>query len=418
MRVWIFNQYATSPKEPGGTRHFSLAKALVMKGHEVTIFASSFHYSKHTETQQFEESSFWKEDSIEGVQFIWFKTIPYKSNNWRRYLNILDYTYKIKMFDYSLLEKPDVIIGSSFHLLTPWISGRLAQKLRVPFVSEIRDLWPETLIALGTSKYHPLVLLMAHLEKRIYRSSSRIIVLFPKAHEYILNLRLGISRDDIVQIPNGVDCRQFAEESTDTLVSGEPSIINKRSETLTIVNAGSLGNVYCLDSLLDAMKILQDTQIPVHLYLVGDGVKAKELKKQAQELRLENVTFHEPVSREQIPALLSKADILYASIMDSPLYRWGMSLNKITEYMAAAKPIVFGYNQPDNPINESGCGFTVPANQPKALAEVLQKLVAMTETERKTLGKRGRLFAEKHYDFSILGEKLTSLLETVVKENT
>lgn len=416
MKIWIFNHYANSPQVPGGARHFSLAKYLISKGHEVVIFASSFHYNHYYETQNYEEGRHWKEEIIEGVKYIWFKTIPYKTNNWKRYLNILDFTLKVWRFDYHPLGKPDVIIGSSFHLLTPWVSKGLAKRFEVPFISEIRDLWPETLRALGASDYHPLVIAMAFLEKRIYQSSARIIVLFSKAHEYILSLNLGIDSKKIVRIPNGVDCKQITGEPISLPTDGKLDFMKRADGKFKILNAGSLGNVYCLDVLLDAMKILQDQNAPIHLYLVGNGVKEEELKTQTQKLALKNVSFHPPINRPLIPALLSNADVLYASLMDSPLYKWGMSLNKIHEYLAAAKPIVFGYNQKDNPVEDSKCGFTVPPDNAQRIAEAFQKLAAMHDEERAEMGKRGRQFAIKEYDFLELGKKFETLIHAVIEE--
>lgn len=416
MRIWIFNHYATSPSVPGGSRHYSLAKNLVNSGHEVIVFAASFHYNNYVETQEYSDEKSWKEEYIDGVRFIWFKTFPYQENSWKRYVNIIDYSLKIRNFNYNLFEKPDVIIGSSFHLFAPWIAKGIAKKYNVPFVSEIRDFWPETLRALGGKPYHPLILLMSYMEKVIYKASSRIIVLFPKAHEYILQLNLGIPRKQIVRISNGVDCKSITGEYIPLPSSGELDFMQRADKTLKVLNAGSLGNVYCLDQLLEAMKILQDKQAAVHLYLVGNGVKEKELKEQAKELNLKNVSFHAPISKKLIPSLLANADVLYASVMDSPLYKWGMSLNKIHEYLAAAKPIVFGYNQRENPVEESKCGFTIPPNNPKVIAETFLKLMNMTEEERMDLGKRGRECAENEYDFIQLSKKLEMILEESVKE--
>lgn len=416
MRVWIFNHYATSPAVPGGTRHFSLAKELINRGHEVVIFAASFHYNHYVETQQYEEGASWKEEIIEGVRFIWFKTKPYQTNNWKRYLNILDFTIQVKKFDYSRFPHPDIIVGSSFHLFAPWVAKGIAKKLSVPFVSEVRDLWPETLRALGAPAYHPLVLFLGIIEKKIYKASSRIVVLFPRAHEYILNLNLGISRDHIVRIPNGVDCRQITGNTIPLTEDSPLNFMSRKDGKLRILNAGSLGNVYCLDQLVNAMKILQDEQVPAHLYFVGSGVKEAELKEQVAQLKLQNVSFHKPISRALIPTLLDNADVLYASLMDSPLYKWGMSLNKLHEYLAAAKPIVFGYNQQDNPVQQSGCGYTVPPDNPRAIADAFKNVAKASLEVREAFGRKGRAFAMAEYDFQELGKKMEALLLASIQE--
>ncbi len=417
MRIWIFNHYATHPGFPGGSRHFHLSKYLVQKGHEVTIFASSFHYNLYKETQEYNANQFWKEQIVEGVRFIWFKTFPYTKNNWKRYLNILDYTNRIRTFNYDAFQKPDIILGSSFHLLTPYISAKIAKRFQVPFVSEIRDLWPETLRALGKSDYHPIVLILSCIEKYVYKNSNRIIVLFPKAHEYILSLTIGVTIERIIRIPNGVDCNHITGEFISLPQNKTLDFLSRKDQKLKVLNAGSFGNVYNLEFLLHAMKLLQDKQAPIHLYMVGNGVKAKALKELAKKLALENVSFHHSVGRSSLPALYANADVLYASVMDSPLYRWGMSLNKLHEYLAASKPIVFGYNQEQNPVNEARCGYTIPSNQPEAIANALLDLANMNKEERDVLGKRGRKLALSQYDFKILGKNLEGVLLTEIETN-
>ena len=415
MKVWIFNQYAATPYISGGTRHYELARQLVKLGHEVTIFASSFLYNTYKETQKYPSNTNHIIEWIDGVRFVWIKTLKYKNNNWKRYFNILDYARKIFALPLKvLIEKPDIIVGSSFSLFTPLAAHRLAKKIKVPFILEIRDLWPETLIQLGKSKWHPLVLFLGFVERYLYRKAAHIVLLFPKAHEYILNLNLGISKEKMTWIPNGADCSIFENVSENDRKDKRLDFLNNGK--FNILNAGSLGNVYNLDKFVLAASILQEKDKDIHFSLVGNGPLEDQLKNQVKELGLKNLSFHPILPKNLVPALLNKSDILYASLMDSPLYKYGMSLNKIHEYLASGKPIVFGVNAINNPVDDAKAGITVSSDNPEEIAAAILKIKNLEPLERNALGDNGNKHAKEEYDFEILGRRFEALLKTKYAE--
>jgi glycosyltransferase involved in cell wall biosynthesis len=411
LKVWIVNHYALPPDEPGSSRHYALAKQLVKHGHEVFIFAANIHYNNYRQLREVAPKENYLAEEIEpGLHFVWIRTTPYTSNNWRRYLNIVSFVRRLKL---NQKEKkfgtPDVIIGSSFHLFSPWMAMKYARKAKIPFITEIRDLWPETLIQLGAKKWNPLVLLLSYMEKRIYRESNHIILLFPYAYKYILQLNIGIKREKMSWIPNGVNVELFANAK----VPDAPKF--KRIGRFSILNAGSLGNVYVLEYLIEAAHLLTKKGLAVDIHFVGDGPKKESLKNYASELNLENVFFHDPVGKDQMPELLQEFDLLYASLMDSPLYKWGMSLNKIHEYLAAGKPIVFAVNAVNNPVKEAGAGITVKSNNSIQIAESIEAIMQLSPKEIDRLGSNGISYAKENFDFLKLGTQLNDIIYSSLK---
>ena len=214
MNIWILNHYAITPDLPGGTRHFDFGKELAKRGHKVTIFASSFRHSLFKETKLYGNSNYAIDKISDGFRFVWVKTVPYKVNNWKRVLNMLSYSWRVyETAKFLSLERPDVIVGSSVHLFAVLTAYLLSLHFRAHFIMEVRDLWPQTLVNMGISKWHPFVVSLSFLEKFLYRRARKIITLLPKAHKYIESL--AISTEKVVWISNGVDLSTFNIEIED-----------------------------------------------------------------------------------------------------------------------------------------------------------------------------------------------------------
>jgi len=162
MNIIIFNHHALSPSMGGATRHFDFAKELVKKGHKVCIVASSFHYASYKEMKSYEKGNYLSEN-IDGVDFIWIKTRTYTGNGLGRVINMLEYMIKARKVN--LPFHADIIIGSSVHLFAVYAAYKLAKKLNIPFVMEVRDIWPQTLIDMGISSWHPFIFILSKLEK-------------------------------------------------------------------------------------------------------------------------------------------------------------------------------------------------------------------------------------------------------------
>jgi len=409
MNIWIFNQYAHPPDLPGGTRHYDLGRELVKRGHQVTIFATSFHHYLHRETR-LKPGEHWKVEDVDGLKFVWLRTPPYQRNDWRRVRNMVVFTLRAWWLGRRLprlvpeIEKPDVVIGSSVHLLTPLAAYWVARRYRVPFVMEVRDLWPQTIIDMGElSAHHPIIRALQALERFLYHRAEKIITLLAQADKYIT--ACGIPQEKIVWIPNGVDLSRF--EGLAPYVASE--------DGLKVIYLGAHGKANALDIIIQAAKILQDQgYCEIRFILVGDGPEKPRLMALAEELGLRNVEFRKPVPKDEVVKVLHFADVTVFVLRDLPLYNYGISLNKLFDYLAASRPLILAGKPANNPVNEARCGLTVPPQDPEALAEAIIQLYQMSPEERAEMGKRGREYVEKYHDIRKLAAQLESVLQSVL----
>lgn len=407
MKILIINHYAIPPVEAGGTRHYSLGQELIKRGHQVTIICANFSHQKRSPLiPNVLESVF--ERHYNELLFTWIKVPSYKGNSPARAYNMITFTKTLLTNQYfKKVDPPDIVIGSSPHPFAAWAAQVLAKRWGVPFVFEVRDLWPQSLIDLGRiSPKHPLVWFLAKLEKYLFNKAGRIIALLPGAHKYIESV--GINSDKIIWLPNGIDFGIFAEV--------EPKVSD---EFFTVMYAGNHGLGNGIDTIVNCAEIIEKAGFSSILFrVIGDGPQKNNLKKMAIDKKLNNIRFEDPVPKQQIPSILSEADAFIMTLRDSPVFKWGISPNKLYDYLCSARPLIFAVNAYNNPVKEAGAGITVPPDNPEELATAVIKLYQMNNEERKQMGINGREYVEKNHDFRNLAIKLEeALAETITHKN-
>lgn len=337
MNIWIFNHYAVGPKSTGGTRHFDLATELVKRGHNVTIFASSFNHFLKKEMVKYGKGTYAANESIDNVNYIWIKTIKYQGSI-KRIMNIADYTLKAYKIAKKEMKKnePDIIIGSSVHPLAAYVGYLISKEYKKVYYFEERDLWPQTFVDFGKLKAsNPVAKIMYIFEKKLYDNAERIIVLFNKAPEYVISK--GINPEKVIYLPNGVNLSNYVG------VKRDHSMFDKlKNYKYKVVYTGSHGTANYLEPFIEAANILQNKMgnKEIQFILVGNGLLKDKLIQSAKNYNLKNVTFLDPIPKNKIPFLLQQSDLSFISLKKSPLYKWGFSMNKIYDYMASGLPIM------------------------------------------------------------------------------
>ena len=401
MNIWIFNHHALTPDMSGGTRHYDFAKELVKRGHSVTIVASSFHYSKYKEMKEYHEGKEYLQESIDGINFIWIKTPPYLGNGLDRVKNMLSYSYKVLNIIPKLrLEKPDIIIGSSVHLFAVYTAYKLSQKYDTPFIMEVRDIWPQTLIDMGISKWHPFIIGLGWLEKFLYKKADKIISNLPYAYEHIEKF---VPKDKFVWISNGVDLDNITYTP------------KHKTEKFTISYTGAIGVANNLTLLVEAAEKLQEEK-GIFFRIVGDGAEKEKLKKLVNEKQLQNISIEDPVAKNEVSNILKSSDILYFNLKDSPVFNFGISSNKLFDYMASGRVIIFSTKAKNNPIKDADAGYTIEPDNLEQLEQTILDIYHLQQEERNTIGEKIRSYAEENYSINVLTDKLEKLLEEEIRK--
>lgn len=401
LTIWMINQYALPQSEVGHTRHFFLAKALRERGHSVTVISSNFnHFSGEYLADVNREQSELK--THDGVPFLWLPVPTYSGNSFGRIKNMMSFArLVVKKKHFKTLPKPDVIIGSSPQPFAAFASYLLAKKMGCQFVLEIRDLWPESLIDLGNlSTKHPMVLLVRRLVNHLYKKSSKVISLLPNSMDYLT--KLGVAPDKIVWAPNFVNMATIPKPADN-------------SGPFTIMYAGSHGLANGLDSVVQAAKILkqQGFENRVQFVLIGHGAEKPGLQEFVHRNQLANVKFLDVISKTKIFDVLNQADAFLMLLQDSPVFQYGISPNKLFDYLALGKPVISNIAakfHPDSP--DAGVIYVRP-NEPIALADAINELINKDKTTLEQIGVRGRQVV---YDYFTV-EQVASTVEAALTGN-
>jgi len=403
--VWIINHYAEEPKGAGGTRHFSLAKYLPEFGWTASIIGASTEHLSGRQRLGAAENA--RMECFSGIPFLWLKTPAYSGNGFDRILNMLTFTLRLlNPANLSALERPDLIIGSSVHPFAAWAAMRLARRHRVPFVFEVRDLWPQALIDMGRLKENsPSAYFLRRLEKSLYQAAGRVLVLWPNAGAYIQTL--GIPAEKVIWLSNGIDVAEWPAEMPPA-----------RNEQFTLMYFGAHGGANGLDNVVRAMHFVENDPrgTGVQLRLIGDGPRKADLRALAARLGVQNIAFEDPVPKSMIPGLASQADAFIFSLIDVPMFNYGISPRKLYDFMAAQRPVIFCCRAANNPVEEAGAGITVAPGQPEELAKTIVAMAATPQSERERMGLAARRHVEKHYAYHSLAERLAQTLDAAIHQ--
>jgi glycosyltransferase involved in cell wall biosynthesis len=412
-RVWIVNHYASGPDEPSGSRHYALARELVARGHAVTVFAAAFGHNASA-GRDLTARSLYRSEWFDGVRFVWLRTFPYRGNDWRRQLNMLSFL-AVFLVVQTRDRAPDVVIGSTVHPFAAF-GGWLAARLRGSrFVFEIRDLWPQTLVDLGAMRQgSPGERLLRTLEAFLVRRASAVVALLPGLRDYLLEQ--GLPADHVVYIPNGADLASFAAPAK---AEGGPGAVADAIREIARLKAdgrfvlgylGAFGRVNRVDLIVEAaMEAERRDPGRIGVVLVGDGPERPDLERLATGSRAVSVVHAVP--KLFVPTILRALDATVVHTTYTPVYRYGISFNKLFEYMAAERPVIFACDSAYDPVRQTGAGISIKPDDPALMASAFLDLAGTAPEARAAMGAAVRQHVAREHDFAKLGETLESVIE-------
>lgn len=408
MKILIINHYAGSPIHGMEYRPYYMAKNWVKSGHNVTIVAASFSHVR--QIQPLFNGSF-KEENFDGIRYIWLKTLKYHGNGASRVLNIFTFVTSLFLRSGNIAEqlKPDVVIASSTYPLDMIAARRISKKAGAKLIFEVHDLWPLSPIVLGKmSKLHPFIMLMQWAENRAYQWSDKVVSILPLAKEHMVEH--GMAPEKFVHIPNGIVLEEWTGETQNIPEEHEKELIRLRKEGKFLVcYAGAHGLANALESFVRSAELLKDTRI--QLVLVGDGPLKKNLVNYVKTRNLKNVTFLPPVSKKAVPTLLEKMDVLFFSLQRCAVFKFGISPNKLIDYMMAGKPVIHAVEAGNDMVRDAGCGISVEPEKECAFTEAMKKMAEMPEVERTAMGQNGKRHVTENHDYAKLAGKFLDVLK-------
>jgi glycosyltransferase involved in cell wall biosynthesis len=365
---------------------------------EVTIAAASQDYLRRRNVRS-SDGRISLED-VDGVPFLWIPA-PEHDGSFSRVANMLLFGWRVSRLSKHHAGDLQAVIGSTPQPFAAFAALRLARRLNVPFILEVRDIWPKTLMDLGNySRWHPLIALFAWIERRLLASARGVITLLPGSESYFEGR--GVAASDVVAIPNGVDLSLVA-----------PPTCASSDGRFTVTYAGAHGMANALHTIIHAAKLLQDAgKSDVRVRLIGDGPEKPRLVREANEFGLNNLEFVDPVAKALIYEELAASDAFAICLKRAEVFDHGVSPNKLFDYFSVGRPVIFAVNASNNPVAEAHAGITVPAEDPKALADAMLRLRDMSASERFQLGLNGRAYVQAHHDFARLAERLGEQLRT------
>jgi colanic acid biosynthesis glycosyl transferase WcaI len=290
------------------------------------------------------------------------------------------------------LDRPDVVIATSPQLLVGLTGWWLARAKRVPFIFEVRDLWPESLSAVGLGNDQSLLhRVLGKIADFLYRQSDKIVVVTPAFKEHLVK-KWKVSPEKISVVPNGVETELFSPKDASADVKQELGTEGK----FVACYIGTMGMAHGLETVLQSAAELKNTVPQVFFLLIGDGAEKEHITTRAHSLGLTNVKIIDLQPREKIPSYICAADVCLVLLKRTPIFETVIP-TKMLEYMACGRPVILGVEGQAKQIVEAArAGICI---QPENAGELAQAVIRLSEDSnlRKSMGNNGRQHVLKNF---------------------
>ena len=407
LDVLYFHQYFATRRRSTATRSYELARRLVDRGHRVTIVSRDTRMLEAGRNGR-PEGRLVAREHVDGIEVL-FLNVPY-ANRYPTPVRLASFTAFTAAATVAgaLERRPDVVFASSTPL-TIGIAGLATARLkRVPFVFEVRDLWPAVPVELGALRAKPAVRSAEWLERRLYDGADRIVVLSEGAQRDLE--RRGIPPEKVALIPNAADLDVFRPDAVDQEFRARHGLERR----FVALYAGAIGRANGLDQLVDAAAALRTAgEARVTIVVLGDGGERPRLEQRVRELGLENIRFFPPVPKDELAGIIGAADLTLTIFAPYPVLETN-SPNKFFDSLAAGKPVVVNLDGwLRRLVEENDAGAWVPAGNPDALATRLAVLAVDPERVER-MGRNARALAEREFSRDLMADRLARTLEEAV----
>ncbi len=402
MNILYYYHYIGSPTSPKEWRAYFLSKGFTANGHSVSVIGASNHHMQRDNHEQTENVV---TKSIEDIQFYWLKVPKYVGNGFSRIKNMLSFGYQSFFMDPVEelgINTPDLIVASSVHPFHLIGAIRWARKYKCKIFFEVRDPWPLSLnLLLGMSKWHPLSLLLQLFQYIGHKYTDKTISTAFNLKSYMM--QHGLAEDKFIYACNGIDSTQ--EVSEKSILDNKLSDIRDKYPRI-VMYTGTLGVPNAMKYVIEAFNKIKSHNIA--LVIIGNGIEKENL----QQLRnSKNIYFFDPVPKNEVQRVLSYADVCILSWQNISLYKYGLSPNKVFDYMWAAKPILQAVNSPNNQVELASCGENIEPENSTKIMEAILLYANKSDSELKSIGLNGHKYLLEHFEFKNIARIITDEVE-------
>lgn len=403
QHILILNHYAGSPELGMEYRPYYLGQEWLKLGYRVTVIAASYSHIRRTNRTQ---KKFTETENIDGIRYIWIRTGAYRGNGAGRIINMIQYI--CGLYRLQNVFRDDMIcavIASSTYPLDNYPACRIAEKAGAKYMYEVHDLWPLSPRELGDySRYHPFIAIMQLAENFAYKHADEVISILLCALPHME--RHGLQKQKFTHIPNGI-CVSEAEKPEPLSEEVKAAIPEGR---FLVGYCGTLGKANAVNKLIETARLTQKGFPDIFYVIVGEGTEKERLRRLSAEYHLNNVQILDGIPKRQVQSFLKICHVIAIIWNDTPLYRYGISPNKLFDYMYSQRPVIQAVKAGNDILRDSGCGITCEAS-PEAIREAVLKLRALSETDREKMGRRGRQYVLEYHEYSKLAKEFIKVIE-------
>ena len=417
MNIWIINHYATKMYFDNAGRHHYFANILNESyGYSATIIAASTNHPSGKQAFEIGENILYQSKS--NINYIFLKTREYSSGK-QRALNMLDFYRKLMRSYKSIVEKngrPDIILASSVHPLTLVAGIKIAKKLKIPCVCEVRDLWPLSIVEYSKLTDKNLIIKALYkLEKWCYKKADALIFSMEGGKKYIQDKGCDnvVNLDKVHYINNGI-CLDIFDKNKE--------LYNYQDEDLDddnlfkVVYTGSISKVNGVDKIIKVAEALKNNS-KIKFFIFGNGSEREALEKFIAENNLKNIKFYGLIDKIMISSILSKSDLNIINIEPKyNLYKYGVSMNKLFEYLASGKPILSTFQVGFSIIDKYKAGITTTDSSVESIKNAIIKMYNIINTNEYDNYCQNAYEAAKDFDFELHAKKLNKILLEVKQD--
>lgn len=404
MKILYISQYFPPEMGAPSARVSELSTRFVKLGHEVTVLTAFPNHPTGVVPPKYRNKIF-QIENYNGVKVI--RTYIYATPNkgiFKRSFSFISFFLSSIFIGIWFIGKQDILIATSPQFLCGLLGYLISVIKRVPYILEIRDLWPQSIVEVGIMKENnPIIKILEKLELFLYKRCHLLVGVTDSYKE--VWIKKGIPKEKIGIIKNGVDLIKFKDGEKENHIRNKFNL----NQHFVVSYIGTLGLAHGLETFINSAEILKN-KTKIKFILVGEGAKKDELKKLAIEKKLDNIIFVDQIPREEIPDFIRASDVCVVLLKKSNLFEKVIP-SKIFEIMGCSRPIILGVlGESKAIIEEANAGYSIEPENPQELSEKILSL--MNDIEKCNIfGLNGRKYVELNFNRDKLANDYLELLK-------